>query len=289
MAVAPYYFNGWGNPPDPRTVMNATGVKWFTMAFVLNSGYCTPMWDGGRPLTGGVDQNTINTIRSAGGDVVPSFGGAEGNKLEASCANADDLAGAYQKVISTYGLKAIDLDFEGDVYGDATIQQRLVDALKIVKADNPGLVVYVTMGSGQDGPGNDLITRAADSGLTVDVWTIMPFDFGGAGQDMARLTEQATDGLERAVRDAYHYTDDVAYRHSGISSMNGITDNQEIVTVANFQTILGYAGQHHLGRLTYWATNRDRPCPGAYPNDDTCSGVSQNAWDFTRTFARYQG
>jgi hypothetical protein len=289
MAVAPYYFNGWGNPPDPRTVMSATGVKWFTMAFVLNNGYCTPMWDGGRPLTGGVDQNTINTIRSAGGDVVPSFGGAEGNKLEASCNNANDLAGAYQKVINTYGLKAIDLDFEGDIYGNATIQQRLVDALKIVKANNPGIVVYITLGSGQNGPGNDLITRAADSGLTVDVWTIMPFDFGGAGQDMGRLTAQATDGLERAVRDAYHYTDDVAYRHSGLSSMNGITDNNEIVTVANAQAMLAYATQHHLGRFTYWATNRDRPCPGAYPNDDTCSGVSQSAWDFTRTFARYQG
>ncbi|WP_273943122.1 chitinase [Kutzneria chonburiensis] len=289
MAVAPYYFNGWGNPPDPRTVMSATGVKWFTMAFVLNNGYCTPMWDGGRPLTGGVDQNTINTIRSAGGDVVPSFGGANGNKLEASCNNANDLAGAYQKVINTYGLKAIDLDFEGDVYGNGTIQQRLVDALKIIRANNAGLAVYVTIGSGQNGPGNDLITRAANSGLTVDVWTIMPFDFGGAGQDMARLTAQATDGLERAVRDAYHYTDDVAYRHSGLSSMNGITDNNERVTVANAQTMVGYANQHHLGRFTYWATNRDRPCPGAYPNDDTCSGVAQNAWDFTRTFAQYKG
>lgn len=28
-------------------------------------------------------------------------------------------------MISAYGLKAIDLDFEGDVYGNGTIQQRL--------------------------------------------------------------------------------------------------------------------------------------------------------------------
>jgi hypothetical protein len=289
MAVAPYYYNGWGSPPDPRTIMNATGVKWFTMAFVLNNGYCNPMWDGGRPLTGGVDQNTINTIRAAGGDVVPSFGGANGNKLEASCNSAGELAAAYQKVINTYGLKGIDLDFEGDVYGNATYQQRMVDALKIIRANNAGIAIYVTIGSGKTGPGNDLITRAANSGLTVDVWTIMPFDFGGAGQDMAMLTAQATDGLERAVRDAYHYSDDVAYRHSGLSSMNGITDNNERVTVANAQTMLGYANQHHLGRFTFWSANRDRPCPGAYPNDDTCSGVAQNAWDFTRTFAQYKG
>src|SRR5258708_5455344 len=47
MAVAPYLYNGWGNPPSPTTVMNATGVKWFTLAFVLSNGYCNPQWDGG--------------------------------------------------------------------------------------------------------------------------------------------------------------------------------------------------------------------------------------------------
>ncbi len=72
--------------------------------------------------------------------------------------------------------------------------------------------------------------------------------------------------------------------------MNGITDSGETVTVANFQTILAYAQQHHLARFTYWSANRDRPCAGGgYPNDDTCSGISQNAWDFTRVVAAYHG
>ncbi|WP_344311370.1 ricin-type beta-trefoil lectin domain protein [Fodinicola feengrottensis] len=289
MAVAPYYYNGWGSPPDPRTVMSATGVKWFTMAFILSNGYCNPMWDGGRPLTGGVDQGTVNTVRSAGGDIVPSFGGANGANLESSCNNANDLAGAYQKVINAYGLKAIDIDIEGGTYDNGTIQQRVVDALKIVKANNANFTVYVTFPSDTTGPDSSMINRAASSGLTVDAWTIMPFDFGAAGQNMANLTIQATNGLESIVRNAYGYSDDVAYRHSGISSMNGITDSQETVTVGNFQTILAYANQHHLGRLTFWSANRDRDCNGAYRNDDTCSGVSQNSWDFTRTFAQYAG
>ena len=73
--AAPYLYEGWGDPPSPSTVMSATGIKWFTMAFVLDSGGCTPAWDGSRALTGGVDQTAINQIRSAGGDIVPSFGG----------------------------------------------------------------------------------------------------------------------------------------------------------------------------------------------------------------------
>ena len=38
MPAAPYLYLGWGNPPDPRTVMSATGVKWFTLAFMLDGG-----------------------------------------------------------------------------------------------------------------------------------------------------------------------------------------------------------------------------------------------------------
>ncbi|MEV3859997.1 lectin [Streptomyces sp. NPDC050095] len=289
MAVAPYLYNGWGSPPNPTTVMNATGVKWFTLAFVLSNGSCNPQWDGGRPLTGGVDQQTINTVRAAGGDVIPSFGGYSGNKLESSCTSAAALAGAYQKVIDAYGLKAIDIDIEADAYSNPTVQQRTVDALKTVKANNPGIKVVVTIGTGQSGPDTSLINRAANSGLSVDSWTIMPFDFGGAGQSMGTLTLRAAEGLKNALKSAYGYSDDQAYRDMGISSMNGITDNNETVTTGDFETILGYAQQHHLARLTFWSSNRDRPCPAGYPNDDTCSGVAQSAWQFTGIFARYTG
>jgi hypothetical protein len=287
MAVAPYLYNGWGSPPNPATVMNATGVKWFTLAFVLSNGYCNPQWDGSRALTGGVDQQTVNTVRANGGDVIPSFGGYSGNKLESSCSSAGELAAAYQKVINAYGLKAIDIDIEADAYSNTTVQQRTVDALKTIKANNPGIKVYVTIGTGQSGPDTGLINRAAASGLTVDSWTIMPFDFGGAGQNMGTLTQRAAEGLKTALKNAYGYGDDQAYRDMGISSMNGITDQNETVTVADFQTILGYAQQHHLARLTFWSVNRDRPCTSGVA--DSCSGVSQQDWDYTRVFAKYTG
>ncbi|MBJ6641338.1 lectin [Streptomyces sp. DHE7-1] len=287
MAVAPYLYNGWGSPPSPATITRATGVKWFTLAFVLSNGYCNPQWDGGRPLTGGVDQQTIGTVRAGGGDVVPSFGGYSGNKLESSCGSAGELAAAYQKVIGAYGLKAIDIDLEADAYASATVQQRTVDALRTVKAGNPGLKVYVTIGTGQSGPDTSLINRAAASGLTVDAWTIMPFDFGGAGRNMGDLTTQAAEGLKNALKNAYHYSDDQAYRDMGISSMNGVTDQNETVTVNDFRTILAYAQAHHLARLTFWSANRDRPCTGGPA--DSCSGVSQSDWDYTRVLAAYTG
>ncbi|MET1071547.1 MAG: ricin-type beta-trefoil lectin domain protein [Umezawaea sp.] len=289
MAVAPYIYNGWGNPPNAQSVMSATGVKWFTMAFMLSNGYCNPQWDSGRPLTGSPDQTMINSIRAAGGDVIVSFGGANGNKLESSCGSVPELAAAYQKVINAYGLKAIDIDLEAAAYDNPTVQQRTVDALKIVKANNAGIALYVTIGTNISGPDSGLIRRAASSGLSITAWAIMPFDFGGNGQNMGNLTRQAAEGLKNVVKSAYGYTDDQAYRNTGISSMNGITDVGETVTVADFRTILAYAQEKHIARLTFWSSNRDRPCPGAYPNDDTCSGVSQQAWEFTRTLAAYRG
>lgn len=287
MAVAPYIYNGWGSPPSPTTVQNATGVKWFTLAFVLSNGYCNPQWDGGRPLTGGVDQQTVNTVRAGGGDVIPSFGGWSGNKLESSCGSAGELAAAYQKVINAYGLKAIDIDIEAAAYDSPTVQQRTVDALKTIRANNPGIKIYITFGTGQNGPDTSLINRAASSGLTVDSWTIMPFNFGGNGQNMGTLSVRAAEGLKTAVKNAYGYGDDEAYRKTGISSMNGVTDVGETITVADFRTILAYAQQRHLARLTFWSVNRDRPCTGG--GADTCSGVGQANWDFTRVLAQYRG
>jgi hypothetical protein len=293
MAAAPYLYEGWGDPPDPATVMNATGVKWFTMAFILSNGYCNPQWDGGRPLTGGVDQQAINTIRSNGGDVVVSIGGWSGNKLGQSCGSASELAAAYQKVINALSLKAIDIDIEDQEMAQPAVRQKVVDALKIVEQNNAGITTYLTFGtttSGPDGDGQDLINRGAASGLNLDGWVIMPFDFGGGSTNMGTLTQQAADGLKNAVKSAYGLSDDAAYRKIGISSMNGTTDNAgERVNLSDFESNLAYATQHHLARFTFWSVNRDRPCGGSNNDGDSCSGISQKAYDFTKVIAQFHG
>jgi hypothetical protein len=137
--AAPYLYLGWGNPPSATSVMSATGIKQFTMAFVLSDGGCNPAWDGSRALTGGSDQSTIGAIRAAGGDVTVSFGGYGGNKLGQKCSSASALAGAYQKVINAYALKSIDIDIEAGEFSSATVRQRVVDALKIVRSGNSGI------------------------------------------------------------------------------------------------------------------------------------------------------
>jgi hypothetical protein len=289
--AAPYLFLGWGNPPSATSVMSATGIKWFTMAFILSSGGCNPAWDGQRALTGGQDQSTINAIRGAGGDIVPSIGGWSGNKLGPNCPSAEALAGAYQKVIDAYKLKAIDVDIENtDEFENATVQDRILNALKIVKQKNPGIATVLTFGTTTSGPnswGNRLIERAKALQADIDVFTIMPFDFGG-GADMYGNTIKATEGLKNKLKSTFGWSDATAYEHIGISGMNGLSDQQELTSPETWTKIRDWANSHHIARLSFWAVNRDRPCPGGGVTSH-CSGISQSNWEFTKITAGFTG
>jgi chitinase len=291
MGAAPYLYYGWGKPPNATSVMSATGVKWFTLAFILSDGGCNPKWDGNRSLTGS-DATRINEIRGAGGDVIPSIGGWSGKKLGEHCSSASALAGAYQKVINTYKLKAIDVDIESTEFNNGTVRKRVIDALKIIKNNNAGIKVYLTFGttpSGPDATGRDLINKGAAAGLAVDGWVIMPFDFGTSVPDMGKASIKAANGLKAAVKSAYGYSDDQAYRRIGISSMNGKDDDGKTINLGDFREMLAFAKQRHIARFTYWALNRDRSCGGANNDMDSCSGVSQKALDFTRVIGQYNG
>ncbi|MBO4209191.1 cellulose binding domain-containing protein [Micromonospora echinofusca] len=289
MAAAPYLYPGWGDPPAPATVMSATGVKWFTIAFVLSGGGCTPAWDGSGPLTGGAHAATINAIRAAGGDVIPSIGGWSGNKLGPNCSSASALAGAYQQVIDTFNLKAIDIDIENtDEFENAVVQDRILGALKIVKQNNPGIRTIITFGTTTTGPnswGTRLINQAAALGANIDTFTIMPFDFNGH-TDMYQNTVNAAEGLKAALKTAFGWSDATAYTHMGLSGMNGLSDQQELTSPATWTRIRDWAEARSLGRFTFWSVNRDRPCPGGGVVSN-CSGIAQNTWEFTSITAQY--
>jgi hypothetical protein len=285
---APYLYMGWGNPPNPQTVMNATGVKWFTMAFVLSSGGCNPAWDGSRPLQGSADATAIQQIRAAGGDIVPSFGGWSGNKLGPNCATPQALAGAYQQVINAYNLKAIDIDIENsDEFENETVQDRIINALRIVKQNNPGIQTIVTFGTTTAGPnfyGNRLIDRARALNANIDIFTIMPFDFGSS--NIGTDTVNASEGLKTKLKSTFGWSDAQAYAHMGISGMNGLSDQQELTTTQTWTQIRDYAKSRGLGRLAFWSVNRDRGCPGGGVVAH-CSGIAQPDWEFSRITAGF--
>ncbi|MDA0634796.1 chitinase, partial [Nonomuraea sp. MCN248] len=288
MPGAPYLWMGWGSPPDPGVVMDATGVRSFTMAFILSSGGCTPAWDGQRPLTGGADQQAINRIKSKGGSVQISFGGWQGNKLGPNCSTPQAFAGAVQQVINAVGPAVVDFDIENtDEFENYTVQDRILNGLKIVKQNNPNVKVVVTFGTSRTGPnahGVRLINQARALNVPIDNFTIMPFDFGSA--NIYQDTVNAAEGLKNALKNAYGYTDAQAYARMGISGMNGLSDQQELTTPQTWTQIRDWARSKGLNRLAYWGVNRDRPCPGGGVVSH-CSGIAQAEWEFTRITAGF--
>ena len=289
MPAAPYLYPGWGDPPAPSTIVNATGIKAFTMAFVLASNGCNPAWDGESGLTGGPHAATVAAMKASGADVIPSFGGWQGNKLGPNCATSDALAGAYQKVINQFGLKAIDIDIENsDEFENTAVQDRILGALKMVKQNNPSLKTIVTFGTSTTGPtyfGTRLVQQARAVGADIDVFTQMPFDFGG-GSDMYTATVNASEGLKNLLRSTFGYTDAQAYSHLGISGMNGLSDQQEVTSTETWTRIRDYAQGKGFARLSFWSVNRDRGCAGGGVVSN-CSGIAQSDWAFTKISAGF--
>jgi hypothetical protein len=288
MGAAPYIYS-WGNVPNVTTVMSATGIKWFTKAFVLSGGGCSAAWDGNRPINSAGDAQQIAAIRAAGGDIIPSVGGWSGNKLGPNCSSASALAGVLQSVINTYSLKAIDMDVENtDEFESEVVQDRILGALKILKQNNPNLKTIVTIPTATTGPtywGTRLINQGAALQANVDVWTIMPFNFGG-GADMYASTVSSSEGLKNALKTANGWSDATAYAHMGISGMNGRSDQGEITTTAQWTSVRNWAESHGLARLAFWSVNRDRGCAGG-PLSSDCSSIAQPDWEFTRITAQF--
>ena len=273
--------------------MAATGIRDFTLAFILSGRGCTPLWDGTRPLSGGSDASTIAAIRAAGGDVSVSFGGWSGRKLGTACKTTAALTAAYDQVVTAYGLVAVDIDIEHTEISSARVRTRVVAALAALQSLHPDLQISITFGTTPTGPdraGTSLIADAARIGFQPYAWTIMPFDFGVPEPDMGTTSIAAAEGLHTALMSAYGEGSAAAYAHMGISSMNGDTDEaDETVSPADFQTIEDYARSVHLARLTFWMVNRDRSCPTGVPAGDTCSGIAQAPDAFTTQDAGFTG
>src|SRR5262249_27372698 len=68
------YVPTWDNT-NLANLASSTGNKFWTLAFVLSNGSCTPTWNGDTSLAGNSYGGYISALRKLGGDVIVSFGG----------------------------------------------------------------------------------------------------------------------------------------------------------------------------------------------------------------------
>ena len=281
---APYY-STMDSSVDLSQAMSATGTKAFEMAFILaNGGSCTPSWDGSDPVSSDTQvAGEISTIRASGGDVIVSAGGYNGTKLGQVCGSAAATAAAYQQVVTTYGLHAVDFDLEEPEIENSTAISYELGAAQILQQEDPGLFVSITMPSTTTGAnyfGQQLLNEAKSLGFTPNDYTIMPFD-GGFSGGSSQVT--ALQDFNAQLMSTFGWSSSQAYAHQGFSGMNGRTDSAEYFYQSDFQTVLTFAENSGMSRYTFWSLNRDRQCTPVDPGytSSECSGVAQNPWDFT--------
>lgn len=290
------------NPPGASQIagiMAATGEKNFTLSFVLDSGGCTPAWDGSSSQLVSNDATVaalISSIRAAGGDAGVSFGGYNGTELGQDCASASALAGAYQSVITKYQLTHVDFDIENTALGDTGNELKRFQAIAILERQDPALTVSLTIpvtSIGLPDTGRSEIQQAIAAGARIDAFGIMDFDYGLTSGTQVSSDEAVASDVASQLESLYGWPAATAWSHIGITLMNGHTDQpSELFTQATFTSLLSFAQANHAAWLSFWSLNRDQPCPAGAQEPwapGTCGNISQNPYDFTKIVAQFAG
>lgn len=283
------------NPPGIGTIIGSSGEKEFNLAFVLDSGGCTPAWDGStsEPVSGDTAVAAdVNAIRAAGGDVAVSFGGYNGTELGTTCGSASALAAAYQQVITKYGLTRVDFDYENGALDTNTAIR--FGAIAILERNDPNLRVSLTIPMttvGLPGSGVDEIRQAIANNARLDVVNIMDFDTGlTSGTEIGQTEAVANDAIGQ-LESIYGWSAATAWSHLGLQVMNGHTDQpSELFTQDTFSQLLSFVRANHPAWFSFWSENRDFPCPSGVVEPwapGTCSNITQNPYDFTKIIVQY--
>jgi chitodextrinase len=296
---APYIDMGLTASWQLLTIQQQSGIKVFTLGFVVGNGGCTPTWGGvgatvaNDTLPNGTTMlSLVQGIRAAGGDVIISFGGASGTELALGCTTVSSLQAAYQSVLTKYSVNSstpvrIDMDIEGGAILDQASINRRNQALVGLKAANPNLVISYTLPvlpTGLVASGVNMLNSIKASGLNVNVINIMAMDYGSAndngGQMGLSATQAASNTHNQVVAAGLTAT-------IGVTPMIGINDvNTEIFQLSDATMLLNFANANsYITRLSLWSVSRDNgSCPNQGFASPVCSGISQSNWAFSNIF-----
>src|SRR6267154_2195709 len=88
------------------SVSSASGIKYFTLAFIIDDGSHHGLWEAGSTVASdsGIAPAIAN-LRAAGGDVIISFGGANSTELAQRITSVSTLQSVYQGIINKYNVK----------------------------------------------------------------------------------------------------------------------------------------------------------------------------------------
>ena len=270
---------------------------------------CTPSWGGAYSLSAADQQLSVAAriaqLQQDGQQAIVSFGGQANTSLGVACGAAADLTSAYQSVISDYHLTTIDLDIEGAALNDFAAGQRRAQAIAALEKADPKLSVWLTLPvepSGLQENALSVIQSMLRNHVSLAGVNIMTMDFAappGTGSTMAKLAEKALTATAGQLATLYpeygiQLRSQQIWQRMGATVMIGQNDiHGENFTVSDAQSLAGFAGKNHLGRVSMWSVNRDSQCGSSFAEigmlSTTCSGTAQSGLQFSQVFGQLQG
>jgi chitinase len=255
--AAPYLQIDSGDAGDMASDMAATGLKDYTLAFLTPQSGCTPHWEAGGSSVGAFNSQ-INSLKSAGGNVIVSFGGApEGNnpnEIAQTCTTVSSLTAAYANVVNTTGVTRLDFDIEESVINDSAANTRRNQALAALQAQNPSVQIDYTLAvdaTGLPSTQLNLLKDAKAKGVNVNLVNIMTMDFGD-DENAFNDAESAAKATAGQLASLYGISTSAAYAKMGLTPIAGQNDDNENFTQANASALESFAASNGVQELSFW-------------------------------------
>ncbi|AGE49664.1 putative bifunctional chitinase/lysozyme [Acanthocystis turfacea Chlorella virus Can0610SP] len=264
------------------------GQKFFTLAFIVANGSNKAAWGGTIELQTQYLLDQIRQIRSVGGDVSVSFGGANGTELADVITDVDALVAEYSRVIDLYSLNRIDFDIEGGAVDNAKGVDIRNKAIALLNKKYPKLqITYClpVLPIGLTLAGENLVRNARKNGAVIESFNGMSMDFGDSAAPepegrMGAYVIASCENLRSQVLSAGYSNPKIGtIPMIGVNDVQSevfrITDAKKVYIFVQTTPWMSYAG--------FWSVNRDRPGKGTGANPFD-SGIDQMPYDFTNTF-----
>ena len=281
-------------------------VKDIVLAFVVASpeNPCTPSWGTLYSLDGAAQSldldSRLKSLKSRGGTVGISFGGALNLELANSCRDDSWLQAAYRQVIDRYDPVALDFDVEGDNLLDTAAGERRAKAIGELQRERGSsdrkLEVWLTLPASPRGltdAGITAVDQMLDAGVQLTGVNVMTMNYGESRRSSQSMLE-ASISAATAVHDqlsivyqraGINLGSEELWEKLGLTPMIGQNDLPgEVFDLSAAQGLRDFAVQKGIQRLSMWSLNRDVACPGGAGPDTVshvCSGVSQQAGQFS--------
>src|SRR6266446_3904726 len=250
---APYYETYLApNTPSLTATSQASGAKYFTLAFLQSTGKssCSLDWNGNSAQPLNYYAADIASLRAAGGDVIPSFGGYSadqgGTEIADSCKSVSSIAADYESVIATLGVTRLDMDVEAKSLNNTAGISRRNQAIALTEqwaaANGIPLQIQYTIPVeqyGLDANGEAVLQSAVTNGATVTSVNIMVFDYYIAKEgvvEMGTAAENAATNTHTQLASIFTgLTSAQLWNMEGMTLLPGIDDLRKKTEVTSEQ------------------------------------------------------